>query len=82
MRLSDAHNGLRAFHANVARQLRITQNRMAHASEFIEKMGAAGLNFAEMPCTVTYDEYSRSKGQRAFGAFDIVYELIIKRLLR
>ncbi len=46
IRFSDAHNGLRAFRSNVARQLRITQNRMAHASEFIEKMGAAKLKFA------------------------------------
>ena len=80
VRLTDTHNGLRAIAAGAAPALRITQNRMAHASELIAKMKRAGLRFAELPTTVRYTSYSRGKGQSALGAVDIVYELILKRL--
>ncbi len=37
-RLTDTHNGLRLMTADAARRFRITQNGMAHASEFIEQI--------------------------------------------
>lgn len=80
VRLSDAHNGLRLITPAAARRIRITQNRMAHASEIIEQIGRSGLKFAEAPCTITYTEYSTAKGQSSFGAFRILMDLIIARI--
>ena len=82
LNVSDAHNGLRAFRAEVAGKLRLNQLRMAHASEFLELIKAAGLSYTEAPTTITYSDYSRAKGQSVLGAVDIVYELFIRRLFR
>ena len=40
VRMTDAHNGLRVLHRDVASRLQITQNRMAHASEIVAQIGA------------------------------------------
>jgi glycosyltransferase involved in cell wall biosynthesis len=82
LRVSDAHNGLRAFRAEVAPALRITQNRMAHASELLQRIKEGRLSFAEVPTVVRYTEYSKAKGQSGLGAVDILYDLLIGRLLR
>jgi glycosyltransferase involved in cell wall biosynthesis len=80
--LTDAHNGLRAFRAEVAPALRITQNRMAHASELLQKIGDAKLRYTEVPTVVRYDDYSRAKGQTGLGAVDILFDLLVKRFFR
>ncbi len=80
--VSDAHNGLRAFRAEVAPALRITQNRMAHASELLHRIRESRLSFAEVPVVIRYTEYSKAKGQSGLGAVDILYDLTIGRLFR
>jgi len=82
LNLTDAHNGLRAFRAEAAGALRLTQNRMAHASEILSKISQSGLRFKEVPCTVRYTEHSKAKGQSNLGAVDIIYELILGRLFQ
>jgi polyprenyl-phospho-N-acetylgalactosaminyl synthase len=52
LRLSDAYNGLRLLTRHVAERLRILQNRMAHASELINQIGALTLTVAEAPGTI------------------------------
>ena len=78
--LTDVHNGLRAFRAEVAPALRITQNRMAHASEILNHIARAHLKWAEVPTVVHYSGYSVAKGQGALGAVDILFELTFGRL--
>ena len=39
VKLTDAHNGLRALNRSAASQIKITQNRMAHASEIVAQVG-------------------------------------------
>lgn len=82
MRLTDIHNGLRAFRANIADRIRITQNRMAHASELLNKIKEAGLKYIEIPTIVRYSDYSKEKGQSGLELVNILYDLIIKRLFR
>lgn len=82
LRISDAHNGLRAFRAGVAPALRITQNRMAHASEILQKIREGGLSYAEIPTVIRYTDYSKAKGQTGLGAVDILNDLIKGRLFR
>lgn len=80
--ITDTHNGLRAFSADAARQIRIRQNRMAHASEILELIGKLNLRYAEAPCTIVYTDYSKAKGQRMIGAVSILKDLLIRRMYR
>jgi len=74
-RLSDAHNGLRAFGPRALAGMRIRQNRMAHATEITRHISKDKLRVVEVPVSVRYTEESRAKGQRASGAVAIVVDL-------
>jgi glycosyltransferase involved in cell wall biosynthesis len=82
VRLSDAHNGLRAFSRSAAQTIRIRQDRMAHASELISEIRRHRLRFEEVPITVLYTDYSRGKGQSAFGAFRVLLDLVVGKGVR
>lgn len=79
MALTDAHNGLRLLTRRAAERIKITQDRMAHASEMTHQMKALGLTVAEAPVTVVYTEYSLRKGQTLGNAANILAELIASR---
>ena len=78
MRLTDAHNGLRAMNRTVAERLDIRQNRMAHASEIVEQIGSAGFRYTEHPVHIIYTDYSRSKGQSMLNSVNILTEMFFK----
>ena len=78
--MTDAHNGLRLFTRQAAERIRIRQNRMAHASEIVEQVGALGLSVTEAPVTIIYTERSLRKGQRLGNAFNIVWDMIVARM--
>ena len=78
VRLSDAHNGLRAFTVEGLAKIRIRQNRMAHASEIVAQIGRTRLRYAEEPVHIVYTDYSRSKGQSLWNSVNILVELILK----
>lgn len=83
LRLSDVHNGLRAFGPRAIGAMRIRQNRMAHATEISRSISRASaqrasddaLRVVEVPVSVRYSEESLAKGQRASGAVAIVVDL-------
>ena len=76
MHLTDAHNGLRVIRRDVLEQLDLKQNRMAHASEIIRKIGATGLPWREFPVHIVYTDYSRSKGQSLWNSVNILVDLL------
>lgn len=76
MRLSDAHNGLRVLRRDAVERLDLRQNRMAHASEIIRQLGATGLPWKEMPVTIVYTDYSRTKGQSLWNSVNILVDLV------
>ncbi|MDJ0342461.1 glycosyltransferase family 2 protein [Streptomyces sp. H10-C2] len=78
LRLTDAHNGLRAFNRTAASQLRITMNGMAHASEMMGILARSGLRVQELPVTVLYTDYSRAKGQSLINGVNILTDLAIR----
>ena len=78
VKLTDAHNGLRALNRTAASSIKITQNRMAHASEIVALIGSLKLRYAEEPVHVIYTDYSRSKGQSLWNSVNILSELFIK----
>lgn len=80
VKLTDAHNGFRLLTRSAAQRIRISQNRMAHASEIIDQLHKLGLSVAEAPVTIVYSEYSLRKGQKLSNAFNILSELFVARL--
>jgi glycosyltransferase involved in cell wall biosynthesis len=78
MKLSDAHCGLRAFRASAAPELRITQDRMAHASELLRKIKTSKLRVVEVPVTIKYTEHSKSKGQGGIQAVRILFDYFFR----
>jgi glycosyltransferase involved in cell wall biosynthesis len=75
LRLTDTHNGLRVLSARAAAALDLTQPRMAHASQILERISRLGLRWAEEPVRVSYTTYSRGKGQTGLGAVQILLDL-------
>jgi polyprenyl-phospho-N-acetylgalactosaminyl synthase len=78
VRLTDAHNGLRAMNRTAAEALDIRQDRMAHASEIVAQVGQAKLRVAEEPVHILYTDYSKAKGQSMLNAVNIVVDLFFK----
>jgi glycosyltransferase involved in cell wall biosynthesis len=78
--LTDTHNGLRAFTADAASRLDITQNRMAHASQILARIAELGLRWAEEPVEVSYTSFTLGKGQSSLAAVRIVADLARGRL--
>ena len=78
MKLTDAHCGLRAFRRSAAPALRITQDRMAHASELLRKIKTSGLRVVEVPVTIRYTEHSMSKGQGGIQAVRILFDYFFR----
>ena len=77
-KLTDAHNGLRLLSRDVVARIDITQNRMAHASELVQQIGAMDIRYAESPVHILYTDYSRAKGQSLWNAVNILAELILR----
>ncbi len=81
-KLTDTHNGFRAFSRKAAQQIQIRQDRMEHASEIIDEICKKNISFKEVPVTITYSEYSRKKGQSSFNSLKIASKLILRKLIK
>jgi glycosyltransferase involved in cell wall biosynthesis len=75
LKITDTHNGMRAFKADALRKFTITQNQMAHASEILSEITRNKLTYREVPVAIRYTEYSKSKGQSISNAINILFEL-------
>jgi glycosyltransferase involved in cell wall biosynthesis len=78
MGLTDAHNGLRVISRELLSQIKLRQNRMAHASELIDEVGSRTSRWAEYPTHIIYTDYSRSKGQSLLNSVNILVELLFR----
>ena len=81
-RVTDTHNGLRAFTRAAAAKLDIRLDRMAHASEILDQIVRHGLRYEEVPVHVRYTDYSRRKGQSSFAALRILADYVVGRWMR
>ncbi len=80
--LTDVHNGLRALSRRAALRIELTQNRMAHASEFVARLATLGLPFGEAPVTIRYTKDTLAKGQHSVAVLHILFDLLLARLGR
>jgi len=82
LKVTDTHNGLRVFTRAAARKVKITQNRMAHASELLDQVARHKMSYVEVAVTISYTNHSRAKGQTILGAADIFGDLVLGKLAR
>lgn len=81
IKLSDTHNGFRAFSIEALGKIDLRHNRWAHPSEIIYQISKNKFRVLEVPITVRYSNYSWKKGQRNLEAVKIPFELILKALV-
>lgn len=81
-RVTDTHNGLRAFTRDAAAKVDIRLDRMAHASEILDQIVRNDMRYEEVPVHVRYTAYSRRKGQSSFAAFRILADYVLGRWMR
>ncbi len=63
IKLTDAHNGFRAFRAEKLKLLDCRQDGMSYSSEIIDQISKQKLKVLEVPVTIEYSDYSKSKGE-------------------
>ncbi len=64
IRVTDTHNGFRALSRAAAERIKITQNRMAHASEILDQIQTLGLRFVEVAVTIHFlDKDNKTVGE-------------------
>ena len=61
----------------MARRIRVTQNRMSHATQILQAIAAEQLRYREVPVTIRYTDYSIRKGQALSNSFNILWESFV-----
>lgn len=80
IKLTDTHNGFRAFSKNALNKIFINHSGMAHASDIIDQIKRYNLKYQEVPVTVLYTDYSLKKGQSIFNSIRILLDLLFEKL--
>tara|TARA_Y100000310_G_C20547676_1_gene746413 strand:+ start:54 stop:725 length:672 start_codon:yes stop_codon:yes gene_type:complete len=80
IRLTDAHNGFRAFSREAAKKVKITTDKMEHASEIVEEIKRNKIKYKEIPVTITYNSYAIKKGQKISNSIKILSKMLLKKL--
>lgn len=82
IKLTDTHNGLRVFNKHVADTMQITLPDMAHASEILDIIATNKYRYTEVPVTIEYTDYSRSKGQTLINAINIGFDTLLRKIAK
>jgi hypothetical protein len=80
--LSDAHNGFRAMNRKAFSVISLSENRMAHASEFLFEIKKHHLIFGEVPVDIRYTPESKKKGQSSVDGIRILFDLVLHKLFK
>ena len=78
LKLTDAHNGLRAFNRDVASWISLSHNGMAHATEIVNQISQGKFRYCERPVHIVYTDYSKAKGQSLWNSVNILFDLILR----
>ncbi len=82
IKLTDAHNGFRAFKLDVLERVDCRQDGMSYASEIIDQIAENKLCYKEVPVTIEYSDYSKSKGEsnikKVFTGVKFLWGKVIK----
>lgn len=78
LKLSDVHNGIRAFRSTIAGEIYITQDGMAHATQYPYLVKKNKINYTEVPVKFIYHGY----GQGVSGGVKILKELFTHQIVK
>lgn len=78
--VTDTHNGFRAFSNNALKKIKITFNRMEHASEILDLITKYKLKYKEVPVVIEYSQESLKAGQSSLNAINIASKIIYRKL--
>ena len=74
--LTDAHNGFRAMNKNAIKKIKLSENRMAYASELMFELIRNDLKYTEVPVKIKYTKETLEKGTGSlFTGFKILFRL-------
>jgi len=76
LKVTDTHNGFRAFSREAAQKIEITLDGFAHASEILAEIADKKIRYQEVPVTIKYHEF----GQGFSGGLRTLRDLLFKRL--
>jgi glycosyltransferase involved in cell wall biosynthesis len=76
--LRDSHNGFRILNRNALVSVKLTQDRMAHATEIPSLVKKNNLRYVEFPVKVIYSEF----GQSAVGGLKVIGDLVLGKYLK
>ena len=75
MKLTDSHNGLKAFKSSCLEKIVIDIDGFAFESQIINLVSKSNLKYKEMPTNTIYTEYSMKKGQKLRNGLIILEDL-------
>lgn len=81
IRVTDTHNGFRALSRRAVEEVRITLDRMAHASEILDLIKAKRLRYVERPVTIIYTPETIKKGQSTWRAVGTAKDILKKKFV-
>lgn len=81
IQVTDTHNGFRALSRKAAMTMRITLDRMAHASEILDLVKTKRLRYVECPVTITYSAETLQKGQSTANALLTAKDILKKKVV-
>ncbi len=81
IRVTDTHNGFRALSRHAAGVMRISIDRMAHASEILDLIQAKRLRYTERPVRISYSVETLQKGQSTLKALLTAKDILKKKIV-
>lgn len=81
IRVTDTHNGFRALSKKAASEMRISLDRMAHASEILDLIQTKRLKYVERPVTISYSAETLKKGQSTVKAMMTAKDILKKKIV-
>ena len=60
--------------------MKLKENRMAHASEILSQIKQNRLRYDEIPVKIVYTDYSKMKGQSSLNSVNILVDLLLKNI--
>ena len=75
IKVTDTHNGFRAFSRQALSQIDLMHNDMTHASEILSIIHDKNFNYVEVPVKIIYSKYSLAKGQTLLNGINILWDM-------
>ncbi|MAF35028.1 family 2 glycosyl transferase [Candidatus Woesearchaeota archaeon] len=79
VKMTDAHNGLRAFSPEAAETLNLHSDRMGHASEIIEWVRKEKIPYVEVPVVIKYHTTRQGHGSY-IQAVRVFFDMVWRKL--